>query len=83
MVVFKEIEPNLLTADKFIAQKVEEISRMVGNEYAITALSGGVDSSVVTVLGHKALGTRLIACFIDNGLMRRGEPQKVVPSSRT
>ena len=78
MVVFKEIEPNLLTADKFIAQKVEEISRMVGNEYAITALSGGVDSSVVTVLGHKALGTRLTACFIDNGLMREGEPQTVV-----
>ena len=78
MVGFKEIEPNLLIADKFIAQKVEEISRMVGNKYAITALSGGVDSSVVTVLGHKALGTRLIACFIDNGLMREGEPQTVV-----
>ena len=78
MVVFKEIEPNLLTADKFIAQKVEQIARVVGDNRAITALSGGVDSSVVTVLGHKALGTRLIACFIDNGLMRRGEPQKVV-----
>ena len=78
MVGFKEIEPNLLIADEFIAQKVEEIARVVGDNRAITALSGGVDSSVVTVLGHKALGTRLIACFIDNGLMRRGEPQKVV-----
>ena len=75
---FKEIEPNLLIADEFIAQKVEQIARVVGDNRAITALSGGVDSSVVTVLGHKALGTRLIACFIDNGLMRRGEPQKVV-----
>ena len=78
MVGFKEIEPNLLIADEFIAQKVEQIARVVGDNRAITALSGGVDSSVVTVLGHKALGTRLIACFIDNGLMRRGEPQKVV-----
>lgn len=78
MVGFKEIEPNLLTADEFIAQKVEQIARVVGDNRAITALSGGVDSSVVTVLGHKALGTRLIACFIDNGLMREGEPQTVV-----
>lgn len=78
MVGFKEIEPNLLTADKFIAQKVEQIARVVGNNRAITALSGGVDSSVVTILGHKALGTRLITCFIDNGLMREGEPQTVI-----
>ncbi|OGP68911.1 MAG: ExsB family transcriptional regulator [Deltaproteobacteria bacterium RBG_19FT_COMBO_43_11] len=45
---------------------------------AINALSGGVDSSVVTALGHKALGGRLKTYFIDNGIMREGEPQRVV-----
>jgi len=78
MVSFKKTEPGLLITDKFIAQKVEEIKRVVGNGCAITALSGGVDSSVVTVLGHKALGERLITCFVDNGLMREREPQTVI-----
>ena len=45
---------------------------------AVNALSGGVDSSAVTLLGHKALGDRLKTYFVDNGLMREGEPQMVV-----
>jgi GMP synthase (glutamine-hydrolysing) len=45
---------------------------------AINALSGGVDSSVVTVLGHRSLGKRLKTVFIDNALMRKGEPERVV-----
>jgi GMP synthase (glutamine-hydrolysing) len=45
---------------------------------AINALSGGVDSSTVTMLGHRALGTRLKTAFIENGLMREGEPERVV-----
>ena len=45
---------------------------------AINALSGGVDSSTVTMLGHKALGKRLKTVFIQNGLMRQGEPERVV-----
>jgi len=44
---------------------------------AINALSGGVDSSVVTMLGHKALGDNLKTCFIENGLMRESEPSRV------
>lgn len=44
---------------------------------AINALSGGVDSSVVTLLGHRALGKRLRTVFIQNGLMREGEPERV------
>lgn len=62
----------------FVKEQIEEIKTSVGNHLAINALSGGVDSSVVTVLGHKALGDRLITVFIENGLMRRDEPEKVV-----
>ena len=51
---------------------------MVGEDLAINALSGGVDSSAVTMLGFKALGPRLKTYFIDSGLMREGEPQRVV-----
>ncbi len=53
------------------------IREAVGNGLAINALSGGVDSSVVTVLGHRALGDRLKTVFIDSALMREGEPQRV------
>jgi GMP synthase (glutamine-hydrolysing) len=45
---------------------------------AVNALSGGVDSSVVTILAHRALGNRLKSYFIENGLMREGEPEQVV-----
>jgi len=62
----------------FIDQQIEEIRKTVGGGLAINALSGGVDSSVVTVLGHRALGDRLRTVFIDNALMRQGEPQRVV-----
>ena len=44
----------------------------------MNALSGGVDSSVVTALGHRALGDRLRSVFVDSALMRQGEPQRVV-----
>jgi len=63
---------------RFIEDQVQEIQRTVGNGIAINALSGGVDSSVVTVLGHRALGARLKTFFVDNALMREGEPQRVV-----
>ena len=62
----------------FIARQVEAISAEVGDGLAINALSGGVDSSTVTMLGHKALGGRLLTFFIENGIMRKGEPQGVV-----
>jgi len=63
---------------KFIEEQVADIKQTVGNGKAITALSGGVDSSVTTVLGHRALGNRLKVIFVDNALMREGEPQRVV-----
>ncbi len=73
-----EITLEELDTDKFIAEKVEEISSIVGDGSAINALSGGVDSSTVTILGHKALCDRLKTYFIDTGLMREGEPEDVV-----
>jgi GMP synthase (glutamine-hydrolysing) len=67
-----------LDTEQFIEEKVKEISSAVGDGLAINALSGGVDSSVVTMLGHRALGDRLKTIFVENGLMREGEPQWVV-----
>ncbi|MBN1884841.1 MAG: ExsB family transcriptional regulator [Candidatus Krumholzibacteriota bacterium] len=67
-----------LDATLFIDEKVEEIREAVGDNTAINALSGGVDSSVVTMLGHRALGDRLRTVIIENGLMREGEPEHVV-----
>jgi GMP synthase (glutamine-hydrolysing) len=73
----KEIKTYDLKPKEFIDQKVKEIFSIVGDGLAINALSGGVDSSAVTMLGHKALGNRLKTCFIENGLMRQDEPQKI------
>jgi GMP synthase (glutamine-hydrolysing) len=73
-----EIKTESLDTAKFIDQKVSEIASIVGDGTAINALSGGVDSSVVTMLGHKALGDNLKTYFIENGLMRKDEPQQIV-----
>ncbi len=73
----KEIRAEDLNAEKWIRNKVKELQKKVGDGLAINALSGGVDSSVVTALGHRALGKRLKTCFVDNGIMRQGEPQRV------
>lgn len=72
-----EIKVQDLNTEQFIAEKVSEIRAAVGDGTAINALSGGVDSSVVTMLGHRALGDRLRTVFIQNGLMREGEPEAV------
>jgi len=61
-----------------IQGKVAEIREAVGSGTAINALSGGVDSSTVTMLGHRALGDRLKTVFVQNGLMREGEAERVV-----
>jgi len=75
--MIKEIRLEDLDSRSFINEKVGEIKNAVGSGTAINALSGGVDSSVVTMLGHKALGNRLRTVFIDNGLMREDEPEQV------
>ena len=78
----EEIRIEDLDPGKFIEQKVQEISAAVGSGLAINALSGGVDSSAVTMLGYRALGERLKTYFIENGLMRHDEPQKIVEHFR-
>ena len=76
--MIKEITAQELNTEHFINEKVKEIKEAVGDGMAINALSGGVDSSTVTMLGHRALGKRLKTVFIENGLMREGEPKQVV-----
>ncbi len=66
-----------MTCRQFVEEQIALIRKTVGDGLAINALSGGVDSAVVTVLGHRALGERLKTVFIDNALMRRGEPEQV------
>ena len=73
----QEIKAKDLKPKKFIDEKVREIREIAGDGIAINALSGGVDSSVVTMLAHRALGKKLKTYFIDNGIMREGEPKKV------
>ena len=80
--MIEEITAEALDPEAFIAENVERIRAAVGPDRAINALSGGVDSSVVTMLGHRALGGRLRSVFIENGLMREREGAAVVESFR-
>lgn len=73
-----EIELAGFRPERFIADQVQAIRAAVGDGLAINALSGGVDSAAVTLLGHRALGDRLLTCMVDNGLMRQDEPERVV-----
>jgi GMP synthase (glutamine-hydrolysing) len=66
----------------FVETTVETIRRQVGQDPVLCALSGGVDSSVVAVLVHRAIGDQLTCVFVDNGLMRRGEAASVVHTFR-
>ena len=66
----------------FIDTVVPEIRERVGRERVLCALSGGVDSSVVAVLVHRAVGDQLACVFVDNGLLRKGEAGSVVQTFR-
>jgi GMP synthase (glutamine-hydrolysing) len=65
------------TMESFVHDAVRNIRRVVGQDGVICAFSGGVDSSVVGVLMHKAIGERSICLFVDNGLLRKGEADEV------
>lgn len=66
------------TMENFIDIEVEKIREKVGDRKVICAMSGGVDSSVVAVLIHKAIGDQLTCIFVDHGLLRKGEGDMVM-----
>jgi GMP synthase (glutamine-hydrolysing) len=71
------------TPGSFVEETVEKIQERVGpDEHAICALSGGVDSAVAAVLTHRALGERLTCIFVDNGVLRDGEYERVQRAMR-
>lgn len=64
--------------DDYINQSIQSIKDKVGKEQVILALSGGVDSSVAATLIHKAIGDKLLCIFVDTGLLRKNEGDKVM-----
>jgi GMP synthase (glutamine-hydrolysing) len=74
----KEGRPVGFDPDAFIKEKVDWLKKTIGQGRAFAATSGGVDSTVTAVLGHKAIGKRTVVGFLDDGLMREGEPEDVV-----
>jgi len=66
------------TMASFVQQTIDELREKIGTESVICGLSGGVDSSVTSVLLHKAIGDQLTCIFVDNGLLRRGESREVM-----
>jgi GMP synthase (glutamine-hydrolysing) len=66
----------------FVDAAVAAIRKQVGRDRVLCALSGGVDSSVVAVLTHRAVGEQLTCLFVDNGLLRKGEAESVVSTFR-
>ncbi|MCF6095232.1 glutamine-hydrolyzing GMP synthase [Microaerobacter geothermalis] len=64
--------------ETFIEDTISEIRKRVGSKKVLCALSGGVDSSVVAVLIHKAIGDQLVCMFVDHGLLRKGEAESVM-----
>ncbi|MDD1774147.1 MAG: glutamine-hydrolyzing GMP synthase [Methanobacterium sp.] len=67
----------MLNPSDFIKESIEEMQNTIGDKKAIIALSGGVDSSVSSVLASQAIGDNLVAVFVDHGLVREGETEYV------
>ena len=76
-------EKKLFDAKKFVENSIKDIRKTIGDSKVISACSGGVDSTVTTALVHKAVGGKLMAVFIDDGLRREGEPEFVVRTLKT
>ncbi len=66
----------------FASETIEAVRKQVGDDTVICGLSGGVDSSVVASLIHKAIGDQLVCIFVDNGLLRKNEREHVVSTFR-
>ncbi len=69
---------SLWTPANIIEDAIEKVRAQVGNRKVLLGLSGGVDSSVVAALLHKAIGDQLVCVFVDNGLLRKNEGQQVM-----
>ena len=67
----------MLSPKEFIENAIKDVKEQIGDEKAIIALSGGVDSSVCSVLVQEAIGDNLIAIFVNHGLLREGEVEEV------
>jgi len=67
----------MVNTEKFISQSVMEIKTAAGNDKVVMALSGGVDSSVCAALAAQAIGNNLMPIYIDTGLMRKGETERI------
>jgi len=70
------------TMESFIAESIKRIKETVGNKNVICGLSGGVDSSVTAILINKAIRKQLKCIFIDNGLLRKNEPEQIKKNFR-
>lgn len=66
------------TVEAFVEGAIREIRARVGDKRVLLALSGGVDSSTLAFLMHEAIGDRLTCMFIDQGFMRKGEPERLL-----
>lgn len=67
----------MVNTEKFISKSVAEIKAAAGNDKVVMALSGGVDSSVCAAIAARAIGDNLIPIYIDTGLMRKGETERI------
>jgi GMP synthase (glutamine-hydrolysing) len=66
------------TTEAFVEESIREVRARVGDKRVLLALSGGVDSSTLAFLLHKAIGDQLTCMFIDQGFMRKGEPERLM-----
>ncbi|MBZ4677060.1 MAG: synthase (glutamine-hydrolyzing) [Anaerophaga sp.] len=68
------------TPASFVEETVESLQKQIGTDKVVLGLSGGVDSSVAAMLLHRAIGKQLTCLFVDNGLLRKNEYEKVLDS---
>ena len=68
----------MVNTERFIKEAIDEIRNETGTHHVVIALSGGVDSSVCAALAARAIGERLIPIYVDTGLMRKGETDRIM-----